>query len=197
MSVKDPGRVPLPLGTLALLGASRHAIQAGRDDCSAQILEPDHSCSITLRFTPAAGGTTTAMLVLPSDSGTVVVPVTAVAPAVSSLLMPLPRQRVFRLTGTGSSLVQTQTRVLRFANPLGASVRIASVTLSGRRPHRFSIRSDRCAEATLAPAAACSVTVRYEPGRAGSASAVLVLRGDGPPARLVLTARQTNSPAAR
>jgi hypothetical protein len=197
VSVTDPGRAPLPLGTLAVLGASGRAIAASRDGCSAQILEPDHSCSITLRFTPAAGGATTAMLALPSSSGMLEVPVRSVAPAVSSLLMPPPGQRVFGLRASQSSARQTETHVLRFANPLAARVRIATVTLSGPGAHRFSIRSDRCAGATLAPAAGCSVTVLFTPARSGNASAVLILHGDGPPARVVLAARSRNSPAHR
>ena len=41
------------------------------------------------------------------------------------------------------------------------------------------------------------MTVLFTQARSGNASAVLILRGDGPPARVVLAARLRNSPAHR
>jgi hypothetical protein len=199
VSVRDAGRTPVQLGTLTLLAATGHGVGVTADGCSAQILEPDRTCAIAVRFMPLSGGAATAALALPSENGTLQIPVSAVAPAVSSLLMPPPGDRVFRPSGAGAGAGAraTENAVLRFANPLGARVRIASVTLSGRARRRFSIRSDRCAGATLAPAARCSLIVVFKPAGPGVASAVLTLHGDGPPAALLLTASQRNSPQHR
>jgi hypothetical protein len=195
VSVSDPGPGPLQLGTVALVGPNPGPIAVQRDSCSNQILEPDQTCTTALQFTPVAGGAVATTLALPSDNGTLSVTVTAVAPSVSSLTSPQLVSPDFTPTGAADGVGHTQQLVLELTNPLSAPVRVASSTLWGADAPRFVIRSDHCAGADLAPAAACRLSVLFTPTQAGKAQAVLTLLGDGTPLSIVLRATAFALPA--
>lgn len=85
VTVADPGEEPLQLGHVALAGATPDPVSVQSDGCSNQILEPNETCTLALRYAPVAGGAVSATLGIPSNNGTADVAVAAVAPSVSSL----------------------------------------------------------------------------------------------------------------
>jgi hypothetical protein len=188
VSVSDPGPGPLQLGTASLVGPSPDPIVVGVDSCSNQILEPDQTCKLALRFSPTAGGGVTTALQLPSDNGTLSVAVTAVAPSVSSLTSPQLISPAFTPTGAADGVGHTQRLLLALTNPLSAAVHVARSTLSGADARRFEIQSDHCAEVTLTPGGGCRLSVLFTPTRVGTARAILTLRGDGTPLSIALRA---------
>ncbi|MGZ6609293.1 MAG: choice-of-anchor D domain-containing protein [Solirubrobacteraceae bacterium] len=188
VTVSDPGTGPVQLGTVTLAGANPNPVSVQSDGCSGQILEPDHPCKVALRFTPVSGGAVTTALLLPSDAGTLSVPVTAVAPSVSSLSSPQLRRPAFTTTDGADGVGHTQRLVLTLANPLSSLVRLTDAALSGANARQFTIRPNDCARVQLAPGGRCLVYVLFEPKRAGAASATLTLRGDGDPLAVALRA---------
>ncbi len=67
-----------------------------------------------------------------------------------------------------------------------AGAHVASVGLEGEDPQDFSVTSDDCAGASLAPGARCEVTVGVKPTTSGLRAAQLVVatpRAQGPPSR--------------
>jgi hypothetical protein len=186
VSLSDPGAGPLKLGQLALIapgaGASPGPITLESDGCSGRLLEPDQPCTAAIRFTAVTGGGAAVTLQVPSDNGTAFLPVRAVAPAVSSLTSAGPDRLRFVPAAGRAGQGHAQRLVLRLTNPLSAPVAIATARLSGTNARRFAIQSNRCAAVALAPGASCSLSVRFRPTKAGTATAILTLRGDGPPA---------------
>ena len=59
VTVSDPGTGPVQLGAVTLAGAAPSPVSVQSDGCSGQILEPDHPCTVALRFAPVAGGAVT------------------------------------------------------------------------------------------------------------------------------------------
>jgi hypothetical protein len=193
VTVSDPGAGPVQLGSVALAGAGAGAggpnpVSVLSDGCSGEILEPDHPCTLALRFAPVAGGAVTTTLLVPSDAGTLSVPVTAVSPSVSSLSSPQLARPAFRTTDGADGVGHTQLLVLTLSNPLGAPVQLADAALSGADARQFAIRPNDCAHVQLAPGGRCLVYVLFEPTRAGAANASLTLRGDGNPLQVALHA---------
>jgi hypothetical protein len=188
ISVSDPGPGPLVLGAATLAGSGSGPLSIQSDGCSGQILEPDQTCRLSLRFSPATGGGFATTVDLPSDNGTVGVPVTAVAPSVSSLIGPQVVSPVFLPTLASDDVGHIERVTLTLTNPLAAVVGITRSTLSGRDARRFAIRSNRCAGTALGAGAGCRLSVVFTPVRAGVAGAVLTLRGTGKPLRVQLRA---------
>jgi hypothetical protein len=189
VSVSDPGSGPLELGTAVLAGETPGSMGVLYDGCSNQILEPDQTCTVAVSFRPVTGGDAIAHLQLPSDDGTLGVAIRAVAPSVSSLTSLQLIRPMFVPTG---ALDRVGRRIKRLAlgliNPLSASVQVAMPAVTGRNSRDFSIQSDRCAHARLAPGASCRLVVLFTPARPGTARAVLVLPGDGRPLFITLRA---------
>ena len=190
VTVSDPGTGPVQLGASALTvaGGGPSPVSVQSDGCSGQILEPDHPCTVALRFAPVSGGAVTATLLVPSDAGTLSVPVTAVAPSVSSLSSPQLLRPAFRTTDGADGVGHTQRLVLALSNPLSTPVRLTDAALSGVNARQFAIRPNDCARVQLAPGGRCLVYLLFEPTRAGVATATLTLRGDGNPLQVALHA---------
>jgi hypothetical protein len=189
VSVSDPGPSPLQLGAVALAERTAGSLAVRHDGCSAEILEPDQACSITLSFRPQRGGNVTAQVQIPSDNGTLDIAVQSVAPSVSSLTSRQLLRPTFTPTGDVDRVGRIKRLVLGLSNPLTAPVQVAKATLSGRNPHEFSIHSNECAHVQLAPSASCGMSLLFTPLRRGTARAVLVLHGDGRPLLIELRAR--------
>lgn len=189
ISVSDPGPGPLQLGAVALAAPTPGSMAIQQDGCSHQLLEPDQTCTISVWYWPVAGGDVTAQIRLPSDDGALGVAVQAVAPSVSSLTSPQLIRPTFTLTRAVDRVGRIKRLVLDFTNPLTAPVHIANTVLTGRNVREFSLRSNRCAYAVLAPGAGCRVSVLFTPARRGAAEGALVLSGDGRPLRIELRAK--------
>jgi Abnormal spindle-like microcephaly-assoc'd, ASPM-SPD-2-Hydin len=178
------------------LGSLPRADQRGgpfaveQDSCSNQLLEPDQRCTVAVSFRPVTGGEAATTLLLPSDNGVLQIPVSAVAPSVSSLTSPQLAEPEFRPTGVG----RIQRFVLSLTNPLLAPVRVEEARVSGTDARRFRIQSDRCVRVELAPGGECSLAVVFTPKVPGTAHALLTVRGDGVPLRIRLRARPSVLP---
>jgi hypothetical protein len=188
VTVSDPGTGPVQLGAVTIAGGSPNPVSVQSDGCSDQILEPDHPCKVALRFAPASGGAVAATLLLPSDAGTLYVPVAAVAPSVSSLSSPQIMRPAFRTTDGADGVGHTQRLIMTLSNPLSTPVRLTDAVLSGASARQFAIRPNDCARVRLAPGGRCLVYVLFEPSRAGAAIATLTLHGDGNPLQVELRA---------
>lgn len=200
VSIVNPGSEPLRLGQASLAGVSLPSGSASSelmlegDKCSATLLEPRQSCTAAVRFTPVAGGATSATLELASDDGTLAVPVSAVAPSVSSLTASM-----FGLAATGSSsrAGPIQGSVIALRNPLSVSVHIARPSLSSPLAREFAVTADRCLNVRLAPGAGCRLIVRFTPVRHHSARVTVTFRGSGLPLKLTLREAGTRLTVAR
>jgi Cellulase (glycosyl hydrolase family 5) len=197
VNVEDPGPAPLRLGTAVIGGtpAGSAAITLAHDTCSGQLLEPNETCALSVRFAPITGGPAAAVLELASDSGSVNVPVSAVAPSVSSLTSPQLPSAAFVPTQGADGVGYSQRLRLSLSNSLSAAVGVTRARVSGTDSRRFEIQSDTCVHRVLAAGTGCRLSVLFTPVRAGTALGVLTLDGAGTP--LVVGLRASAFPVAR
>jgi hypothetical protein len=118
------------------------------------------------------------------------VPVTGVAPSVSSLTSPqLPRATFAPIRGADGVGYPQRLR-LSLSNPLSAAVGVTRARLSGADARRFEIQSDTCAHRALVAGAGCHLSVSFTPTQVGTARGLLTLDGAGDP--LVVDLRATS-----
>lgn len=180
VTVSDPGAEPLQLRPAGFVVSGSPALILGRNSCSGQLLEPNETCHLSVRFKPVVGGTATGFLHVQSDQGALNVPMLGVAPSVSSLTATAARRLGRPTTGL------TQKLALTVTNPLPAAVSITTGTVRDAQGGRFAIRKDGCASMTIAPRQRCRVTLTFTASRTDVGRAVLVLRGAGRPLQLRL-----------
>jgi hypothetical protein len=186
IAVSDSGAEPLQLGSLAVQPQAGGGISLSSDGCSNQIVEPGQTCTARVDFAPTTGGPSTATVRIPSDQGAVTVPVSGVAPSVSSLTSPQPPALRFRPI-SADGIGYGQRLVVVLSNPLSTPVYVGDTTWSGTGTRQFAPPFSQCAGETVPPGASCRITLLFEPTRAGSASARLTVSGDGLPLELPLT----------
>jgi hypothetical protein len=181
VTVTNPGGVPIQLGAATLTGPFAGGLAVAGNGCAGMVLEPRETCSVSVRFTPTAGGDAAGELQLSTDDGTLVVPLIAAAPSLSGLLSPELPYPQFLATGVGDGVGYPQQWRLMLVNPFRAKVSIGRAILSGADARRFRITSDRCAHVTLRPHGGCRLTVMFTPTRPGTAHGGLTLQGTGSP----------------
>jgi hypothetical protein len=191
VSITNPGSEPLPIGAVSLT-TGELAVTA--DGCSAQILEPAQSCVVKVRFAPTAPGAAQATLTVPTDNGTLGVPVSALAPSVADLAWTPP---AFEATGAHSHAGQVQRLVLALRNPLTSQVSLGASTLDQAKDAGFVVKANRCHWARLTPGATCRVSVLFRPTGPRVARATLTLRGGGAEVKIGLWAGPFAPPAVR
>ena len=195
ITVSDPGLEPEALGAATLSGLQPNPITLTQDSCSNRLLEPDQTCTLTAVFAPTAGGEATATLSLPSDNGTVAVPVSAASPAVADLTSLALLDPLFTPVSAADGTGHTQRLALTLVNPLTAPVAVRRAGLSGS--HAFSLGADTCTTAPVASGASCQLTVLFRPVTAGTAHTRLTLSGDGAPLEVALHATAFALPSLR
>ena len=194
VSVSDPGPGPVRLGVVARVGSEGDPIMTQSDGCSNQLLEPDHPCTLVLRFRSMNGGEASVTLLVPSENGTLRIPLTAVAPSVSSLTSPQLHDARFNSLGGGDGVGHRQRLLIVLRNPLSAPVSVTNTALSGPGAPQFRVHNNNC-HGKLAANARCRLTVLFAAARTGTATATLTIRGSGAPLHIALRATAFGAPS--
>ncbi|HVL57252.1 MAG TPA: choice-of-anchor D domain-containing protein, partial [Burkholderiaceae bacterium] len=128
------------------------------DGCAQQALAPGASCSVQVGFDAAADGSASATLMIPTNSQS----------EASITAVPLSASVGSKLSSAAPSvalgsvpLETTSLATVAFSNRAATPQQVASVTVSNAQIAALS--ANECANATLAPGAACSVTVAVTP----------------------------------
>jgi hypothetical protein len=194
VTVSDPGPGPLMLGSDRITGAA--GLSIANDGCPA-VLEPDETCTLSIEFAATSSGGALGLLQIPSDGGTVDVPVSAVATSVSSLSSPQLPTPTFSSGRAGNGIAIRQQLVLSLTNPLPAVVHAGVASLAGPDAARFRLVANTCRGARLGSGKSCKITVSFVPNRLGVANAVLTLSGDGLPLVVALKALASAPPSIK
>lgn len=184
ITATNTGTADLVIGQIASATAPFSILN---DTCSGQTVAPSAACTLTVHFAPAASGPASGTLVIPSN--------VAATPAVS-----------IALSGTGTSLppvplitvidsiAPTTDQIVPFGGVLVGSSADATITITnpgtanlvigtiaGASPLAapFGILNDTCSGRTVAPAATCTLTVRFAPTAVASASGTFDIPGSG------------------
>jgi hypothetical protein len=141
------------------------------DNCMGSSVAVGQSCSIAVRFTPAATGARSATMTIYANvsGGQATVALTGTATAAGALVL-TPTSLSFPQTNVNAtSAVQNIT----VANQGGSSVALGAATVSGD----FAITANTCG-ATLAASTACTISIAFTPKSSGARSGTFAITGD-------------------
>jgi hypothetical protein len=199
------GAVTIGQATQSLAASSGFAI--GSDHCSGMTLGPSQACTISVRFAPIGPIQYSANLSIPyggpspwnvglSGLGILGEPQLHVTP--SSLTfsnLEVSGSSVAEDAGRGivrSRVSAMEERGVSLSNAGTTAVTISSVAVKGDSAD-FTISSDSCSNATLAPDTRCGITVAFRPRAAGNRSAMLTIEysAQGSPIQVKLSGAGT------
>ncbi|MGD0696242.1 MAG: FG-GAP-like repeat-containing protein [Terriglobia bacterium] len=144
------------------------------------------SCTISVTFTPSSTGTRSGSVKITDNAGgspqSVALTGTGVAPTFSASVASLSFGNQF--VGTTST-----SQTVTVTNTGTAMLVIGSVAIGGANASEFSLATNSCSGASIAPAATCAVSVTFTPSAAAPASASLVFtdNADGSPQSVALS----------
>lgn len=178
LSLNNSGTAALTITSLVLGGAQPgDFVQGG--SCAAKVaVSPGTACTLEIGFKPTAAGQRTATAVLMTDTGNQFnLALTGTGVAVPAPQLSLnPQSFDFGATDVGGTpLTHRITLTNTGANP----ATITAATFAG--PFALQAEGSGCAAFpfTLAPGAACDLTLRFTPTAAGSADGSMTLAADG------------------
>ncbi|MDW5598252.1 choice-of-anchor D domain-containing protein [Conexibacter stalactiti] len=195
-TVRSTGTDPLAISSVALTGADAGQFAITADTCTARgagsPLPVNATCTVTVAFSPSATGLRSATLEVATNA-----PVGS--PLASAAFSGTGRD----LEASASTLAHgpvavaagapASERTVTFTNRDSAAFALGAVTLRGTDANQFSILSDSCSAAAVAPAGSCAVTVAFAPTSPGAKVANLAIAGFGP--TLVALAGSGTQPA--
>ncbi len=152
-------------GALTVSVGDAVTFPASADMCSGMSLDPGASCTLTIKFQPAASGVKSSTLTVsatPGGTATVMLTGTAVDPGALSLM---PDHATFDPIQQGQVGAETLFLV---KNTGGAATTTLAATLTGTSAGEFKLSTDGCTGMTLAGGASCMVGVKFAPTTAGS-----------------------------
>lgn len=159
---------PDPLGHISAAVSANWAIAA--DGCSGKTIAVGKTCTIGVSFVPAATGPLTGQLVVSDDgrSSPQTVGLAGIGSLLAITISPSIADFGSRVLGTTSA-----PSTVTMSNVGSASAQLGTVTLSGVNGADFSITSDACSSALLAPSASCGVMITFAPSASGPRTGVL------------------------
>lgn len=182
--VTNTGTANVSLGALTPSGAD--AAQFAAATTCTGTLAPAATCTISVVYTPSAAVPASAMLSLASDASNAPSSIAlggtgTAAPVATASLSATTLDFGTRTVGSATTLPLVVT------NTGGAALAIGSLALAGSAD--FSVVTDSCSGANLAPSATCSVSVRFQPTSAGVRGGTVTIpsNASNSPAQVALT----------
>lgn len=174
VTVTNSGTGNLLLGAVALANPLAAPFAIANDNCTAATVLPASTCTFNVTFSPGSVGTFTEVFDIPSNDAdepsiTVVVSGNGTAQPVPNIsvtdsVAPTTDQAVpFGTAGVGATLNQTVT----VTNSGNANLLVGTIAAANGLVAPFSVVSDNCSGQTVAPAANCTLGVRFQPTGAG------------------------------
>lgn len=175
VTVTNSGSGNLLMGTVAGSNPLAAPFTITSDTCSSATVLPAATCTFTVTFSPGSAGSFSDTLDIPSNDGdepsiTVTVSGNGTAQAVPNIsitdsVAPAADQSVpFGNAAVGGTANETVT----VSNDGNADLVLGSVAVANGLLAPFSVVNDTCSGQTLAPAASCTLGVRFEPTAPGA-----------------------------
>ena len=175
VTVTNNGTANLVIGTIASANTLTAPFSITTDNCSGQTITPSTACSLTVRFAPAGAGSFTDSFDIPgndpdSSSITIAISGTGTASLVSDITVTDSVSPSDDLQVAFGSITQNSTsdQTVTITNTGTASLVIGTVASANPLAAPFTITADNCSGQTIAPAATCTLTVRFAPSAPGS-----------------------------
>ncbi len=175
VTVTNDGNADLLLGNIAQANPLASPFSILNDNCSAQTLTPAANCSLTVRFSPPSTGAFSDTFDIPSDDPdenpvTVNVDGTGIGLAVPDITVTDSVAPLDDLAIAFGNVTQATTsdETVTITNDGNADLAIGNIGALDVLVAPFSILNDTCSTQILAPAAICTLTVRFEPTAIGA-----------------------------
>jgi hypothetical protein len=152
----------------------------------AGFIGPSMSCTITLRFSPAASGLREARLRIATDGAPAEYLVELNGQAAAPELAFEPSGHDFGLVEAHSGSPRTN---FTLRNVGSATVSLSNLGVSGPGSNEFFIANSNCFGATLSPGATCGIEVQFNANQEGSFAAALEVSAGGTTFQAPLSAR--------
>lgn len=170
VTVTNTGTVTLRVGTPTITGSNPADFLLGSNTCSSG-LAPNATCLIGISFKPAAAGSRSAALQIPSNSADLVgVNLSGTGIAAIYKLSVSAGSINFGNQPVGSS---SAAQSLSFSNDGNVAITITGFNAGGNQPTEFAIGNDNCSGRLLAVNESCTTSFRFTPTTSGSRSASL------------------------
>jgi hypothetical protein len=173
ITVTNTGTAPLTV-TGVTVGGTNAADFAATNGCTVAVA-PAATCTIAVRFTPAAAGARTGTVTIASNGGTATTTLngTGVAPA-APILSAAPASLTFVATNVNAT---SAAQTITVTNTGNAPLTVSGVTVGGVNAIDFTA-TNACTVA-VAPAGTCTISVTFRPTAAGARSASLAITSNG------------------
>lgn len=174
VEVGNPGAMPVAIGTVGLQAPG--AFQIVRDRCTGVTLAVGATCSIDVKFAPAAAGANAATVEVSGPAQPLAVelsgrglPAAGLVPDVSDV--------DFGEVPVGEP---SKTRRVTLTNEATAAANVTDIVIQGPSAAEVTVAATDCTGAALAPGASCTVDLRLAPAGIGTRSAALTALADVP-----------------
>lgn len=169
VTVTDSGNTAVTVSSVAVTGDF-----TATSACST-VLSPDGSCTVSVKFLPAATGARTGLLTVygnvPGGQATVALNGTAIA-AAAIVLNPLAATFATTNIGTTSAVVN-----VTISNTGGTTVGLQGIAVTGAQAGDFRIAANTCGP-SLPTQTGCTVSVVFQPTVSGARTATLTVTDD-------------------
>jgi hypothetical protein len=179
VTITNTGNADLVIGTIASANplAAPFSISISSDNCSGQTIAPAGACALTVRFAPTAVGLSSDSFDIPSNdtaTGSVTISVSGTGtatpvPVISVTDSITPNNDLSMPFGDITEGI-TSNQTVTITNTGNAGLVIGTIASANPLAAPFSITSDNCSGQTIAPASACSLTVRFAPTSVAASS---------------------------
>ena len=195
LTLTSTGNTPVQLGQIGVPAGLTAPFSITSDTCSNQALAPAATCTVGLRFQPTATGGFSGSLDIPSNNAnaaivSVTVSGTGTAVAVPEIVVTDEVSPTTDLLIPFGNVTENTVRDLTITvtNNGNANLIVGTVGQPNGLAIPFSKGADTCSGQTLAPAATCTVDVRYAPTDIVSSSDSLDIPSNDPDQPLVTVA---------
>ncbi len=187
LTITSTGNTSVLIGQIGVPTGLAAPFSVTSDTCSNQSLAPAAVCTVGLRFQPVGTGAFNGSLDIPSDNANAAV--IAVAVSGTGTAVPVPNISVTDdvvpvddLQVPFGNVTEETIRELTITvtNTGNADLVLGTVGLPNGLAEPFSKQADTCSGQTLAPAAVCTVDVRYAPTDIVSSSDSLDIPSNDP-----------------
>ena len=175
-TVDSVGTLPLVVDAITMANPSVDAISIVAETCTGAPVAPGSSCSATLRFAPTttqAGLNGEAVVI---TSGTVAG--SWEVSAQGDVIDPIHVTPTTIDLGSSPATVSTASQAITVSFDGIGTAAITGYEFQGDGQAVFTVTSETCTSAPLAPGGSCTVHVDVAPSIVGAVSAVLVILGD-------------------
>ncbi len=175
LTIANTGNVALNVSAIGISGAG---LSVGAGDTCRPSIAVGASCTIPVLFAPAAEGAVSGTLTVSSNATPLNVAVSGTGTKLAVAAPTLSDSAPFAFADTALGK-QSAAHTTTVSNPSAVAFKISTLTVGGANAADFTLGGSCAANASIAPAASCTIDSVFAPGAAGSRAGQLMLMTDG------------------